>query len=309
MDFKAAAIAVHGTKYRYHKVSYTRAHEKVEVVCPTHGSFMVSPANHIHNKSGCPSCKGTNSSSRLQMTQKQFLNRARAKHGNKYDYSNTKYCGQKGKVTIRCKQCDAEFEQTGGSHLAGRGCNSCGVIRRGVASRIEVDELKRRLRAVKGSTLTTDFSDYVSMHDEISVDCRKCEARFNITPMLLLKGGLCQVCSGRGYSNMAITWIEYEAKRRRIKIQHALNGGEFKIPGTNYRADGYNKRSKTIFEFHGDVFHGNPKRFKPSDRPNPYNSKTAKEMHAATRHREKVLRALGYTVVVMWEKEWRLLRA
>lgn len=309
MNFKAAATKVHGTKYRYHKAVYTRAHEKVEVVCPAHGSFMVSPANHIHKKSGCPSCKGANSSASLQMTQKQFLKRAKAKHGDRYDYAKTKYCGQKGKVTIHCNECDADFEQTGGSHLAGRGCPTCARSKRtGRYGKMTLNEFMIRLRKVNAK-VDASAAVYKNMHSYITVRCLRCDGEFRKKPWLLLKGGACTVCFGKGFSAMALAWIEHEAKTRRIKIQHALNGGEFKIPGTNYRVDGYNKRSNTVFEFHGDHFHGNPKRFKASDRPNPYNDKTAKELYAATRKREKLLRSLGYNVVVMWESDWRALRA
>lgn len=309
MNFKAAATKVHGTKYRYHKAVYTRAHEKVEVVCPAHGSFMVSPANHIHKKSGCPTCKGANSSANLRMTQEQFLRRAKAKHGDRYDYTKTKYCGQNGNVTIRCIKCDHTFRQEGGSHLAGRGCPICARIAIGNALRKSTAELNHKLKTVHGSNIVVDFSEYKSIRTPIKVTCRKCEAQFQTTTIALLKGSGCRACSGAGFSNMALAWLAHEAKTRRIKIQHALNGGEFKIPGTNYRVDGYNKRSNTVFEFHGDRFHGNPKRFKSTDKPNPYSDKTAKELYSVTRKREKLLRSLGYNVVVMWESDWRALMA
>ena len=58
------------------------------------------------------------------------------------------------------------------------------------------------------------------------------------------------------YSKASIQWLKLvmEQKRRkgaRIKIEHALNGGEFKIAGTNYRCDGYDRCSNTIYEFYG----------------------------------------------------------
>ncbi len=50
-----------------------------------------------------------------------------------------------------------------------------------------------------------------------------------------------------------------------IYIQYALNDGEYQIPGTRYKADGYCSETNTIYEFHGDYWHGNPSKFSPTD--------------------------------------------
>lgn len=55
-DFIKKAIDVHGYKYDYSKVVYKKAIEKVEIICPIHGSFMQDPHHHIASKNGCPLC-------------------------------------------------------------------------------------------------------------------------------------------------------------------------------------------------------------------------------------------------------------
>jgi hypothetical protein len=89
-----------------------------------------------------------------------------------------------------------------------------------------------------------------------------------------------------------------------ISIQHALNGGEYAIPGTKYRADGFCKDTNTIYEFHGDVYHGNPQLFSPNAKCHPYNDKTAGELYKATVEREQQIKQLGYNLVVMWENDF-----
>ena len=44
------------------------------------------------------------------------------------------------------------------------------------------------------------------------------------------------------------------------RIQHAGNGGEVKVltPGQSFLVDGYNTTTKTVYEFHGCLFHGCP---------------------------------------------------
>lgn len=111
----------------------------------------------------------------------------------------------------------------------------------------------------------------------------------------------CPGCRPAGYSRIAIRWLEYRALQDNCFIQHALNGGEYRFDA-NSRADGYCAATNTIYEFHGDFFHGNPDVFDPADM-NPVTHKTFGALHAATLAREARIRALGYNLVVMWEND------
>lgn len=54
-QFVAEAQIVHGSTYNYSKVVYTTTHNKVDIVCATHGTFSQRPMDHLH-KNGCPNC-------------------------------------------------------------------------------------------------------------------------------------------------------------------------------------------------------------------------------------------------------------
>lgn len=107
-----------------------------------------------------------------------------------------------------------------------------------------------------------------------------------------------------GYSRKCVHWLTDIMNNHGIDIQHALNGGEYCIPGTRYRADGYCQQTHTIYEFHGDVWHGNPALFGPADCPNPFSPCTARELYAKTLIKESLIQELGYNLVVMWEHQW-----
>ena len=62
----------------------------------------------------------------VRLTQEQFLEKARAVHGDKYDYSQAVYESSQKKVTIICPKHGA-FSQSAGSHLRGAGCPLCGT--------------------------------------------------------------------------------------------------------------------------------------------------------------------------------------
>lgn len=51
----AAFQSVHGDRYDYSLVKHVRDHERVTVICRSHGAFECSPANHKAGK-GCPAC-------------------------------------------------------------------------------------------------------------------------------------------------------------------------------------------------------------------------------------------------------------
>ena len=58
-------------------------------------------------------------------------------------------------------------------------------------------------------------------------------------------------------------------KIQNVNIQHAENGGEFLIPTTKYKADGYCKETNTIYEMNGAFYHSDPRMFPNRDEIHP----------------------------------------
>ena len=56
-------------------------------------------------------------------------------------------------------------------------------------------------------------------------------------------------------------WLKYISINENLEIQHSKNGGEIQIG--NYRIDGYCRKTNTFYEFHGCLFHGCQKCYKP----------------------------------------------
>lgn len=66
------------------------------------------------------------------MTTEEFIEKAKAVHGNKYDYSESVVVNRKTNTRILCKQCGQFFEMTPDNHLRGQECpnNVCRSARR-----------------------------------------------------------------------------------------------------------------------------------------------------------------------------------
>ena len=118
--FISKAKQIHGDKYDYSKVKYINNRTKVCIICPEHGEFWQIPNSHL-NGNGCSSCKGLK-----KLTTKEFIERAKQVHGNKYDYSKTIYINKRTKVCIICP-IHGEFYQTPHNHVYQKqGCPECG---------------------------------------------------------------------------------------------------------------------------------------------------------------------------------------
>ena len=60
----------------------------------------------------------------------EFIEKAKIKHNNKYDYSKSCYIKGRAPITIVCP-IHGEFKQLAAKHLEGRGCKRCGELVRG----------------------------------------------------------------------------------------------------------------------------------------------------------------------------------
>ena len=121
-EFISKSKLIHGDKYDYSKVEYVNNHSKVCIICPEHGEFWQTPANHLKNR-GCPICGGHQKSST-----EEFIKKANKVHNNKYDYSKVEYKNIETKVCIICPE-HGEFWQLAHSHLTNHGCPKCSSSR------------------------------------------------------------------------------------------------------------------------------------------------------------------------------------
>ena len=120
-------------------------------------------------------------------------------------------------------------------------------------------------------------------------------------------------------SFIATKWLKWEAKQRTIHIHHARcgHGGERTILGA--RVDGYHPETKTVFQYHGCLWHG-CKQCYPKERKGFVQQRTKqgnvitrrdsqgnpmkrKDAYGLALQRTQFLRDSGYTVVEKWEHE------
>lgn len=102
---------------------YTGKYNKVEIRCPIHGIFFQQARCHSFGQ-GCAKCAHDKHKITKRLTQEQFLQKAKNKHGDLYNYKDTIYGKSGEKVKIYCKY-HGLFEQSPHDHIAGAGCPTC----------------------------------------------------------------------------------------------------------------------------------------------------------------------------------------
>jgi len=129
-EFIKRSNEIHNNKYDYSKVNYEYVKDKIEIICPEHGSFIQRAQDHL-NGHGCTKCNS------LWKSTEQFIKDAIKTHGDRYDYSKVEYKNKNSNITIICKK-HGEFKQIAQNHLKGCNCPKC------TCSKIE-DEVMRFL--------------------------------------------------------------------------------------------------------------------------------------------------------------------
>lgn len=125
-EFIEKSNKIHKNKYIYDKFNYINNYTKSTIICPIHGEFEQPPKAHLIGK-GCKKCGTHSMIDKQTMKNEEFLKRAINVHGNKYDYTNTKYISKFKKVAISCK-IHGIFNQQANNHLLGNGCPTCAKI-------------------------------------------------------------------------------------------------------------------------------------------------------------------------------------
>ena len=122
-EFIERAKQVHGNRYDYSKVNYIDTTHKVCIICPIHGEFWQKPNHHL-NGQGCKQCYIEEEKKKKSLTTKEFIERAKQIHGDKYDYSKVEYVNGETPVIIICPK-HGEFLQQPRKHLIGHNCPIC----------------------------------------------------------------------------------------------------------------------------------------------------------------------------------------
>ena len=122
-EFIQKARQLYGNRYDYSKVEYKNNFTKVCIICPKHGSFLITPKHHLRGE-GCPHCGKELSAYKQRLSKEEFIQKANQVHSNKYNYSKIEFTNTHSIINIMCPK-HGEFVQRADHHLYGCGCPLC----------------------------------------------------------------------------------------------------------------------------------------------------------------------------------------
>jgi len=203
--FIEEAKKIHENLYDYSLVNYINSKSKILIICKEHGVFKQEPTSHL-NKIGCPTCGGTKNK-----TQSEFIQEARHKHNNLYNYSLSIFHTMKHKVKIECKV-HGIFEQIASNHLQGAGCPKC------IGRNKTTLEIILEFQKVHKEIYDYSLVDYINSKSNIIIICRK-HGKFKQNVGNHLQGAGCIKCAGV-YRRTTKEFIEKANKKHNYKYDY-----------------------------------------------------------------------------------------
>jgi Zn finger protein HypA/HybF involved in hydrogenase expression len=194
-----------------------------------------------------------------KFTKEQFVVKARAFHGDTYDYTHTIYLNNAAPLRIDCRvPGHSPFWQTPSNHCKGNGCPTCSTERR-VTSVLSsaAGKFVTRAQAVHGDLYNYKETTYINSKTEVAIHCPR-HGRFLQIAYLHLKGLGCPACGlERGaiarrdglkeFKAKAIARhgtiydyaeVEYVNSRTKVKIGCPIHGPFFKRPAMHVSGEG-----------------------------------------------------------------------
>lgn len=304
--FVECARAIHKDNYDYSRIipeHIEGVKSTVEIICKLcQYSWMSSINNHINNKRSCPNC-----ANRVPWTLDRFLRCAREIHKDNYDYTQIKpedVHTAKSKIPILCRTCQYCWTPTINGHINGEyGCPNCAKN-----APWTLNSFIQRACRIHGEAF-----DYSQIEDEdiqgsesaIRIRCLQCNNTWmpSINSHINSASGCPNCNQSRRFSAAQIAWLEGIMRTDNIIIRHGLSlGGEYTINSIG-KVDGFCESNNTVYEYHGDYWHGNPNIF-PQDDPHPHKiGQTYGDLYYKTIERDQRIRELGYNLVIKWETE------
>ena len=281
-SFIEEAKKLHGDKYDYSKSKYTGARDKIEIICPEHGSFHQLATNHLR-PCGCPACAGDSIRKGRGFDKNTFdTERANLKHGSKYNYSKVKFSGTKSKVEIVCPE-HGSFLQTPDHHYQGSGCPVCGKLKADMARNKSTEDFIAKAKLCHGDKYDYSKANYSKIYEKVEIICPD-HGSFWQTPANHAFGKGCPQCAtSYGPSKAELEVFEF-VKTMRPDAEQSVIG----LLDGRQEIDILIPSLKIAIEFNGLIWHS---------------EKVGKDRNYHQRKTDAA-REAGYRMIHIWADEW-----
>lgn len=198
-----------------------------------------------------------------RLTITEFVKRAKAIFGDKYDYSLVDYKNTKKKVIIICPK-HGKFLQRPLAHLKGHGCRKCFDDKLGNERRYTTEKFVSRAREIHGPIYDYSKVVYLKSNSKVDIICPK-HGIFSQLPASHLAGRGCPKCAPDLKSQKTM-----RSQEDFIKAAKEVHGEKYNYSKVKYR--GSLNRVEIICFKHGSFFQSPKNHIQGCGCPNCNNS-------------------------------------
>lgn len=200
--FKKRATDIHAGVYDYSKVNFDKVRDPVTILCEKHGEFTQRAYSHLAGI-GCPRCGDSSSGKKRKSTLESFLQVAKDKHGDAYDYSKTTYENTNAKTIIIC-HIHGDFLQSPKSHMGGQGCPKCKL-----GGRLSTAKFIEKAKKIHGDTYDYSKVVYTRINEPVEIGCAIHGDFFQVADVHVRQGSGCPACANSGVSRIETELFEW----------------------------------------------------------------------------------------------------
>ena len=128
-----------------------------------------------------------------RISTKEFIEKAKKIHGDKYDYNKTFFKNNQTKLIITCP-IHGDFEQYPYHHLRGSGCKQCGFDKIHNAKKDSVEIFIEKAKKIHGDKYDYSKVEYANTDTKVCIICPE-HGEFWQSPSNHLQGQGCKQCS------------------------------------------------------------------------------------------------------------------
>lgn len=200
-----------GDEHDYSLVEYVDTHTPVKIVCKKHGLFEAIPAYYFTRKTGCSQCAEEIRAKEYAISFEEFVERSRAKHGDKYTYHREDYKYIKEKTRVTCPE-HGDWWIVGIHHTRGVGCAKCA----GVALK-DTETFIEQAREVHGSKYDYSKTQYTLNKNKVEIICPE-HGSFWQAASSHLSGSGCSACGFTGFDQTSVGSFYVLSSRNMVKV-------------------------------------------------------------------------------------------
>lgn len=196
-------------RYDFSEAVYVSALKPISnIKCYKHGLFSQYSAQLRKNGAGCPACGSEKRVQSQRLSKKDFVEKVKAIHGDKYDYTKTNFIKMNKKIVVTCGH-HGDFIISPSKHLySGQGCPECGAKLRGkrkssknvgaAAAKTSIAKhrkaFSKKAKKVHGDRYDYSESYYTGKKAKVTIICQT-HGKFEQSAEGHLYGAGCPQCS------------------------------------------------------------------------------------------------------------------